>query len=257
MNFKLWEVSYTTRTVLSKVFSIQEDDRNRESKQDTERFWRGDDSFYQWLQKNGVNFNAGQVPSFAEGGVGRAYFVGDKVIKFTKNRVEANVAKAAMGQQDSPTAIIDVWRAPGGAPLWAILQKYVNVDVEKELKTAADIATAVMDELRAKNPNFTNFPTDQRQLKKLATDAAREYKQPAAVIPYIISAMNAINQLYFKTGFTHDDAGPTNIGRDMTTGNIVFHDLGPNVTKGFMARPALDRIHKNREQLGLPPLVEV
>jgi predicted unusual protein kinase regulating ubiquinone biosynthesis (AarF/ABC1/UbiB family) len=68
--------------------------------------------------------------------------------------------------------------------------------------------------------------------------------------------MNAINQLFYKTGFTHDDAGPTNIAKDQS-GRIVFHDLGPNVNKSFNARSALDRIHQNREKLGLPNLIEV
>jgi hypothetical protein len=256
MNFKLWEIFYTTNNVLNNVFCICED-RNQESQKDTERFWLATENnpFYDWLEKNSVNFKPGNLPGFADGGIGRAYFLGDKVVKFTKNRVEANVAKAAIGQ-NTPTAIIDVWRAPG-LPLWAILQKYVNVNIEKELKIAADIATAIMDDLKEENPNFTSFPINPQEQEKLAAEAVRKYNQPTNLIPYIISAMNAINQLYFKTGFTHDDAGPTNIGRDFQTGKIVFHDLGPNVTKNFKSRPILNKIHKNREQLGLSPLAEV
>jgi hypothetical protein len=221
---------------------------------DTKRFWLTQNApFYSWLAQNQVSFQPGVLPRFVDGGSGRAYFLGDKVVKFTRNRVEANVAKAAIGQ-DAPAAVISVWRSPG-EPLWAILQKYVNVNVEKELKDAADIATALMDDLREKDPTFTHFTDNQK--KQLAKKALQMYGKPISLLPYVVSAMNAINQLYFRTGFTHDDAGPTNIGRDMTTGNIVFHDLGPNLTKNFKARDALDKIHKNRAALGLPALAEV
>ena len=255
MNFKLWEASYSVNYVLKNIFLFEVS--KEESQTGTERFWLSTDPnnpFHTWLQQNGVNFTPGQLPRFAEGGGGgRAYFLGDKVVKFTRNRVEANVAKASIGQE-VPTAVISVWRIPS-TPLWAILQRYVNVNIEQELKDAADIATALMDELREQDPHFTHFPDDKKQ--QLATHAARKYNKPATIIPYIISAMDAINQLYFSTGFTHDDAGPSNIARDFKTGKIVFHDLGPNVTKDFRARPAMDKIHKNRERLGLPALAEV
>lgn len=194
------------------------------------------------------------MPPFTDGGSGRAYFLGDKVVKFTRNHVEANVAKAAIGQ-DAPTAVISVWRTPGGEPLWAILQKYVNINVEKELKDAADIASALMDDLKKKNPNFTHFNNKQKQ--SLAMQALQKYGKPMSLLPYVVSAMDAINQLYFRTGFTHDDVAPSNIARDYDTGNIVFHDLGPNLTKAFQPRAAMDRIHKNRQKLGLPDLAEV
>lgn len=252
MNFRLWETSHSINNVLKNIYLYE----SKESQGPTEEFWTSTDPnspFYTWLTKNGVNFTPGKVPPFTDGGVGRAYFLGDKVVKFTNNRVEANVAHAAIGQP-VPAAVISVYRVPG-RQLWAILQKYVNVNIEKELKDAADIATGIMDDLMEKDPNFTHFPEDQKE--KLAMQAVRQYKKPVTLVPYILSAMNAINQLYLRTGFTHNDAGPTNIARDPATGNIVFHDLGPNVTKDFKARPALDRMHQNRASLGLPAFTEV
>lgn len=253
MNFKRWETSYNTNRVLRNVYLFEVS--NAIAKADTTRFWFSPPNglFYSWLRQNQVPFQLGTTPRFVDGGSGRAYFLGDKVVKFTRNRVEANVAKAAIGQ-DAPAAVIDVWRSPG-EPLWAILQKYVNVNVEKELQIAADVATALMDDLKEKDPSFTHFTDNQK--KQLAKQALQRYGKSPSLLPYVVSAMTAINQLYFRTGFTHDDAGPTNIGRDMTTGNIVFHDLGPNLTKGFRARDALDKIHQNRAALGLPALAEV
>jgi len=254
MDFKYWETSYSANRVLRNVYLFE---ASGAAQSDTKRFWLSpnpSEPFYSWLQQNQVDFQPGILPRFVDGGSGRAYFVGDKVVKFTRNRVEANVAKAAIGQ-DAPAAVINVWRIPGGEPLWAILQKYVNVNVEQELKDAADIATALMDDLREKNPNFTHFNNKQKQF--LAKQALQRYGKPMTLLPYVVSAMDAINQLYFRTGFTHDDAGPTNIGRDMSTGNIVFHDLGPNLTKNFKPRDMLDKIHQNRAALGLPALAEV
>jgi len=252
MNFKLWETSYNVNSFLKSIFLYED----RESQAPTEQFWLSTDlnnPFYTWLSQNEVKFTPGQVPRFVDGGVGRAYFLGNKVVKFTNNRVEANVAKASIGQS-IPAAIISVWRTPI-KQLWAILQKYVNVNIEQELKDAADIATVIMDDLKEKDPHFTHFPEDQ--MEKLASQAVTQWHKPTTLIPYIVSAMNAINQLYLKTGFTHDDAGPTNIARDPDTGHIVFHDLGPNSTKNFKARPFLDKMHQNREKLGLPAFTEV
>ena len=223
-------MSFAVNRVLRSVYIFEV---AKTAQEDTSRFWLSsnpNDPFYVWLKQNQVPFQPGKIPTFADGGSGRAYFLGNKVVKFTRNRVEANVAKAAIGQ-DAPTAAISIWRAPGGEPLWAILQKYVNVNVEEELKDAADIASTVLDDLREKNTNFTHFNT--KQMQKLAIDACNKYSKPMTLVPYIVSAMNAINQLYFRTGFTHDDLDPSNIARDFDTGNIVFHDLGPNMTKAF------------------------
>jgi tRNA A-37 threonylcarbamoyl transferase component Bud32 len=64
-----------------------------------------------------------------------------------------------------------------------------------------------------------------------------------------------LDNLYKKTGYYHDDAVPQNLGVD--DGNLVVIDLGPNQTKTFNARKALDNIHDQRSKLGLPPIQEI
>jgi hypothetical protein len=201
-----------------------------------------DPNFLKWLRSRGVT---GQPTHHVDGGVGRAYFIGDKVVKFTDNRVEGNVANMVAGNPKSPTRIISVYRFKP-KPIWAILQHKVDMDLPKMIKDASDILMAYVDDT-----GIDEFPEDRH---KMAHDAAVSYNR-LDLEPFILEMISVLYGLYRNTGFFHDDAVPGNIG--VHGGKVVIPDLGPNKTKYFNARKSLDKIHDRRGKLGLPSYSEI
>lgn len=210
-----------------------------------------DQNFIKWLKDRQVNVTLGETPKkYSDGGIGRAYFLGDKVIKFTDNRVEANVANMVANNPKTPTRIYGVYKFKPH-PVWAILQKKVNMnDLPKMIAKASDILMSYVDET-----GISEFPEKEEEKAKMAQDAATMFEEPLEIVPFIVEIMDVLQNLYKNTGFFHDDAMPQNIGVD--DGNIVIPDLGPNKTKDYNARKALDTIHHRRQKLGLPPIGEV
>lgn len=209
-----------------------------------------DHNFIKWLQDHGANVTLGEAPKkFSDGGIGRAYFIGDKVVKFTDNRVEANVANMVANNPKTPTRIYGVYKFKP-RPIWAILQKKVDMDIPKMIAKASDILMSYVDET-----GISEFPEDIKARTEMAQSAVSMFEEPVELIPFVLEIMETLDKLYKNTGFFHDDAMPQNIGVD--DGNIVIPDLGPNKTKDYNARKALDTIHDRREKLGLPPIGEV
>lgn len=209
-----------------------------------------DANFIRWLRHYGIEVVPGQPPKkFADGGVGRAYFIGDKVVKFTNNRVEGNVANMVAGKPNTPTRIIGVYRFKA-KPLWAILQKKIKMDLPKMIAKASDVLMAYVDE-----SGITEFPKDEVSRVRIAKEAAEMFEQSAELVPFILEIMETLDSLYRNTGFFHDDAVPQNLGMD--DDKIVIPDLGPNQPKDFNARKSLDQIHQRRSRLGLPPYEEI
>lgn len=209
----------------------------------TTDYWLDEKStFKEWLKSHGVKFYGNSIPEYADGGVGRCYFLGNYVVKMSANRVEANVAKMVSGREDLPTNIIDVLPLQNG--IYAILQHYVNVDsVPKNILKASDYMSVLIDNL----PEESVLPTDKSLQEELCIKTLRGKIE---LLPSMMLFMELLIKLYNATGFTHDDAGPTNIG--LHKGRIVIPDLGPNETGKFDSKKALDKIKKNREILGLP-----
>lgn len=235
-------------------------DRNA-AKGPTEAFFRGTHPhtqvFLAWLRQYGVEPPMGQIPQFAEGGDGRAYFVGQHVVKFTRDRAGANIANMCVGVPNAPAPVLAVWRVPG-APLWAILQWRVHPEkVSKEIKLAADYLTAWLDE----NPGMESFPTDKAGQEAEAQKLLAALGGPAGLVPSVMLVMDVHNKLYFTTGFVHSDGGPTNISMRKGTGEaddeVVYHDVGPNMANDYKPRKVLDQIHNNRKKLNLPDVEEV
>lgn len=219
------------------------------AQQETLALW-SDPNFIAWLQQHGVGVHLGVAPTkYADGGVGRAYFIGDKVVKFTDNRVEGNVANMVAGNPKTPTRIIGVYRFKPKA-LWAILQKKLNMDVPKMVKKASDLLMAYVDET-----GIEEFPQDNKSRIEMAQHCITMFEESQELVPFILEVIETLDALYRNTGFFHDDAGPTNIGMDAD--KIALPDLGPNQTGNFNARKALDKIHDKRAKLGLPPYREI
>lgn len=210
----------------------------------TEQFW-SNPQFLQWLQSNGVQPPTNELPDYDQGGAGRAYFVGNHVVKFTNNQVEGKVAEMCAGRNDLPTPVIAVTQVGQGT--YAILQHMVEMGdmLDKNVRDAADWLTLIVDE----HPEMTGFPKDPREQEQLIRATLEPEGAPMNLMPYFKLVMGALAELYHGTGFKHDDAGPTNVG--MHKGRVVFPDLGPNQTSDFSTDKALGQIATNRKSLGL------
>ncbi len=211
----------------------------------TERFWLQPSPIHDWLRSHGIEAAPGVLPRYRDGGAGRAYFVGEYVVKFSANQVEANVALMSVKDKTLHTPIIDVLPLNNG--IYAILQHYVDMNASKDIKDAADFVTAIVDEY----PDMEGFPIDPTEQERLAREALRDNGGDERLIPYMMTVMTALAKLYNATGFKHDDAGPTNVG--MHRGSVAFPDLGPNQTSDFDPDEAMTKIAQNRQKLNLPP----
>lgn len=212
----------------------------------TEQYWLDPSSpLWAFLQRHGIQTEPGHIPPFAQGGVGRVYFVGPYAVKFSANRVEANVAQMVRGRTDLPTAVIDVEYL--GNNLYVILQPYVDMDnVPEEIRKAADYLTAVIDA----HPEMQGFPTNRAAQERLCRQALEDNGGDPSLLPHMVTLMGLMGGLYQATGFHHNDAGPSNVG--MYQNRVVVPDLGPNEDDDYNPLAALGQINKNRETLGLP-----
>lgn len=227
--------------VLIELFSINRLNETLKAYGNSEKFWLAAQSpLYGWLKQHGIDIKVG-LPPFSQGGAGRAYFLGQHVVKMTANRVEANVAKMIANHKEITSPIIDVLYLSDN--IYAILQHMVNFDIPSEIKSASDFLTALVDDY-----NFEEFPTDPDIQKQTCIEILKNNKGDISLLPYMLMILNALIYLYKITGFKHDDFGPTNIGT--LKGDIVFPDLGPNKNDNPLS--TLAKIQKNRKQLGLP-----
>lgn len=213
----------------------------------SEKFWLDHDSpLFPWLKGHGVRAYPGKIPVYAQGGAGRCYFLGKKVVKMSANRVEANVAKMLAGREDVPTPVIDVLFLENN--MYAILQHWVDTaNVPKQIREAADYLTALIDD----NPEMSGFPTNPAVQQLMCAETLQTHGGDPSILPHMIMMMEVLIKIYNATGFKHNDAGPTNIG--MLNGKVVVPDLGPNEDEDFDQLDALSKIRKNRNSLGLPP----
>ena len=143
--------------------------------------------------------NLGKLQEIKSGGMGKAYMYPNYVIKMTSDQIEANIALMTTKFEEFPAISV---KKKG--TLYRIFQHRVQM-VPNDIKRSADKVMAILD----KNPDFI-----QTGLK------TKEYIDTS-----MIKVMNSIVSLYEKTGFLHDDAGPTNIG--FFRNQYVFFDLGP------------------------------
>jgi hypothetical protein len=254
MKFKNWmesnEMRERTREIVSILTRIFDQSpallEGKGAQEDTERLWT-DNGFLNWLSANGIDVENGKVPPYAQGGVGRAYFVGDMVVKFTDNKVEANVANMLAGIRDSHTRVHSVYKIPG-TQVYAILNDKVNMKFPRTLGHAADLFMTYCD-----IKNLRRVPDSDIDKDKLVDDVLAEFpNEPTAkqyLKPYLKSIIDMHDKFYRRTGYFHTDAMPQNMGMD-DKGEIVVTDLGPHVHTG--QKSLLSKIHKTRKQLGLP-----
>jgi hypothetical protein len=244
--FKKWLLKKSVSDFASILAKLMSNGINESYKihDDSVMYWEEPSEIHDWLNSHGVNIKAGIVPRYIDGGAGRAYFIDNYVVKFSRNPVEANVAKMTASNKSLPTPIIDVISLKNN--VYAILQHKINMDAPKKIKEAADFVTMICDDY----PEMDGFPSDLETQKKLSIEVLKKYNGDMDLLPFMLIILSNLSKLYKATGFKHDDAGPTNVG--VMGGNIVFPDLGPNQTKDFDHNNALDNIENNRKRLGLP-----
>lgn len=232
--------------ILTSVFDTYDENITESKFRSDEMFY--DLSFLRWLKSYGIEIRTGQVPFYREGGTARAYFMGDKVVKLTINRVEANVAYLAKKRGNPNTVTLAVKKF---GDYYAILMPIVDMEgLSSDYKRAADLLTVFIDD-----DDFSEIPKDSAEQWRICQDIADEYGDDPSIVPFMIDIMNILRQLYDDTGFVHTDVTPTNIGQYQ--GRLVIPDLGPNQPAYFDPENELTKIKAKRTQLNLPdePLI--
>lgn len=232
--------------LLMQLFTIPRFQEQRvRAHEESEVHWTNPQSpLHNWLQRHGIRYRSGSLPPFAQGGAGRAYFLDDKVVKMSSNRVEAEVASLVKGRSDLPTPVIDVLKLGNQ---YAILQHHVDMNVPAQIRKAADYLTMIVDDY----PDMEGYPESHVEQKRICLEILDRYGGGRELLPYMLSLLEVLIRLYRATGYKHDDAGPTNIG--MHRGQVVIPDLGPNEDGGFDADQRLAGVDQARQRLGLPP----
>jgi len=248
MNFKSFlfksELERLKKALIG-IFNIDgvHNESNKPTQKETESFW-SDKRFLGWLGRLGVNVQPGNVPEYKDGGVGRAYLLPDKVVKFTDNKIEANVANMLVGKSDVPAMIYGVYKVPG-EKMYAILSEKYDIEFTPTLIKMSDYVTAYFDSHDISS--FSNIPKDRDEM---ARNVADENNLSYTLIPFIRSVIESLYKLYVNTGYFHDDAVPQNLAMS-NKGELMVVDLGPNQTKVFDPKSAMKKIHFHRKQIGL------
>jgi len=195
-----------------------------------------------WLHSHGIEIL--NTPSFAQGGSGIAYFLPkEMVVKVTDDIVEANIAKMLINS-NIENNLIDVFNFNN---YYLILQhKLDTTNIPKQMKTAADLVTVMIDEYE-----LEEFPDNIEKTKQMCLKILKDNNFSIEYLDKMMIIIQILNKIYKSTGFFHDDAGPTNIG--MKNGNTYVFDYGPNKTKDYSSAKAIDKINKQRERLDLSP----
>lgn len=182
----------------------------------------------QWLNQFGIRANG--LQSIGEGGHGRAYASGSKVVKITPDKNEASVSKAAIGKCAHPN-LVTVYGVlnvgvVGTREFFLIVVDLVD-DVGNSaplaLRQAADLVGGYFDVFQ------TEFPFDvdheHRELVKYNADEAtddEDYNNEVA--QYAYELLQAVNSIFNTCGLVFIDVGATNVG--MSNGKIKLFDLG-------------------------------
>ncbi len=203
-----------------------------------------DNLFLRWLRSFGIDISAGKAPSFKEGGTARVYFIGNKAVKITDNRVEVNVAKLALERKTPNVVVLGVKKF---GDVYAIVMPVVDMkNIDKYYIKASDYLTLMIDD-----DDFEGFPAEESEQREACLKIIEENDLEEEILPYMLNILKILRKLYDDTGFVHTDATPSNIG--MYNKKLVIPDLGPNQGAHFSPEDELSKISKSREKLGLPP----
>lgn len=216
-----WLTLAPTRNRISNFLPVAIEGATPKAHDITLQYWDKGSPVYDWLAKHSINWKGG-VPPFKDGSQGRVYFLQRYVVKFSGDKVEAMVAKLAA--KSKVVAVIDVLEIDH---LFAVLQDFVDMEgTPQHIKDAADYLMVVID-----NNQLTSFPTSRLEQQKLVLPVLKKFGNRMDLLPYVMLVMDAHIKLFNRTGFFHNDAGPTNVA--IHKGGVVFTDLGPNQTSDY------------------------
>lgn len=166
-----------------------------------------------WLKDHGISVT--RIPDSRRGSQAVVYFLGDKVLKISDNQIEAKIASAMKG--DEVVAVIDVIDLGDGN--YGILQDAVKID-----SRSTHGVTKALDCIMA---YFDNHGKESLFDDDMAKGVVSEFGGDCT-LEDVKTGIEMLKDVYEKTGHIHDDAAPSNIG--LRDGEVVFTDLGPNVT---------------------------
>lgn len=190
----------------------------------TEKFLTG--SARKWLAKFGIE---GDYELVGEGGSGRVYKFGDKVVKITSNEDDATISHAAINRckHSNLVNIYGVARVPKThtdklgreRTFYLIVMDLVETRPLEgtPLGIAADMVGGHFD-VSGERPPF---------IPAAVTKDVIDYQDeevPEDVRAYIMQLLEIVNDIYKHCGLRYIDVGATNIG--FHDGEIVLIDLG-------------------------------
>jgi len=174
-------------------------------------------NFQAWLSKLGVT---GEVGKPMAGNVGRAYPIGDFIVKFTTDSKEANAAAVLQGHDSRHAADVHgVHRVSsfdhGGrrVNLFAIVMQKLNTGVGGRMRMAGNAVYQYLD-------NFSGFIEDPDAVIKLVMDryVPARYKNDKNAEIAVRKMVQALYDVQEKTGV---------LSQDPHGGNVAFKDREP------------------------------
>jgi hypothetical protein len=220
MRFKEWQEITNIVELITNDFSLNE--ANWPQQWADEVIAKPD--FQRWLHSVGVTE---PLSTPREGGVGRAYFSGNFVVKFTTDRKEAASAAVVKGY-DSPnlSKVSDVKMVSVNVdtfgqrkPLYAIVQQKVNTDVSKRHRIAGQAIYSYLDY----NPGFIRSNVDEI-LHIVLGYLPKKYQNDRATAQLVYQYLTSMKKIQDDTGFLTKDTHGANIG--LKGRNPAFFDLG-------------------------------
>jgi hypothetical protein len=196
--------------------------------------------FLSWLTNTGVPVTQwldrlGEMPppQHSAGGVGRAYYVGQFVVKITPDRKEAEHA-AAMTKIDMPqlapihdVAEVGEISTKSGAirPVYAIVQDRVHTGVSKKYRVAGDAVYNYLDD------NDKPIDDHERVAQEIVANYLRPiYRNDQAVVNAVGQLVKATKDIYDRTGILLQDPHGGNLAiRDR---QLSFFDVGRSQRTG-------------------------
>lgn len=176
--------------------------------------------FKEWLNSLGIK---GKIGSPMTGSVGRAYPIGNYIIKFTTDEHEASAAVMLKGyQSDSLATILDVKLVKtfetliGKKSLYAIIQEKINTDISKKHRIAGQAIYDYLDN-HAGFIQTINLPAILHFVKP-------KYKNDPDISRLIVQLATSLKKIQDDKGVLSQDTHGGNLG--LKNKNPAIFDLG-------------------------------
>jgi hypothetical protein len=210
-----------------------------------------------WVEENGGDMH--QMKFLGKGQNGRAYKVGNLVLKLTGDVAEAKVA-SLVKHNNLPVTVIDIRKVSGWEPeTYAILSTFAQQDrVSQNLKDAGIVIRTYLErnvlgkkdsmDRFAQNDDIHNTIDAIRKyswLKQIRTMpyAWRPYSSARLkeLIPYLRLILDVVHKIMGVSGMIWHDMHPDNLGND-SKGHLMLFDLGVSYAYKDNKLPKIEEI---------------